>query len=1165
MVLGNFTSSGPSNSSSGSTSNFGSTSGTAAREPGGNVSGTSTNFSAGSTPGGTSGGGGNKTTTNFSAGSNVGGGGNGGLANNTVDRGFSTQSSSSQAAATASVNQSLGTNFGAGSNVGGGGGGGGGAGASMGSFGNQGLSSTQGNVGAGQSNVSAPANNITGGISGLTSSFGFGTNTGTGFRGPTSTWGTNPSVVQGSLLDQAYQGIGRFIDVPASAITSVSQYTAPPAFYSGDVKAQEYQAIQDQINASGSPLDAFGLFTLDPNAIQTGYTNPVLAKGYLDLNSLMNKNQGLSNRLTEINNALENKVSFGLTKEQIAKLNAEKKRITFEIVNLEEQIGAKTKVLTPEVTKITGLPVKQQTVKTMEDPPAGASWYGVSSFEDLGVTVDPKTGVPSLPGYEMFGPLVGSGQYPGAYAGVNQAIIDAAKATTTTTGDLLANPNVASTFGSVFDYNQSVRDQAVKQAELDRVDAANAAASQRFNQAGSQIAPGYENYAAGVTKQQVLDAADSALLNLSRNTVTPDFSSRPDNLVSYSAPGSTVTPDFSSRPDNLVPQQVTGGVSGITNAVSGNFVPDITKRPDDYVTQKDFDAWDQMIEDINNQPFVADPTPLERYIQFGVPEDVAKEVLGTSQTAIPQQTVDLPSVAPMPSTVQREFGLYTLPSTAEVKEKTDEMAAAGYNVFDVNNRLIKSANPNVPLKGSYIAPGKDATDPTPVTFETPYQQAWKDTYDLVSYIKGQPILATETARAGTGGSQHLNSQGGTAIDIQLSDPVTGQRIQRVYDMDTGKGGVYGGPGATVWSDYDPNAFRTYEDIAQTAKSVLQNSLGDTVYSGKDAAGKEVNITGSQLADRMRWGGYFNQGVPLDLMHTDFAGPGRMYYGNLEQGLYSGVNIPGKKTTVSELFPGIQSVGLNQVAPAQLVDVPIPQPKPVLIADTKALAPQEVTGSPGTELSEQLISSILNSTQAANYPAMPVNEYMTVPSAPAPTQVAEVQPNIEPVSFGFSVPPGTPEYTPNPYIQSLSDLVAGIPANLTDLLSSGYNGAVNVLSPYFGGASYPPGEVSYPIEGVQVSELGPIAPPPVVEQPPVPPQQVAEVTPSTGNYFADLLGSYTRGEGGGQSSTQPRPPTMDSSYYMNLYNDRLAQGLPPSMEGDDPAYLAWLTQYLAGLA
>jgi hypothetical protein len=158
-----------------------------------------------------------------------------------------------------------------------------------------------------------------------------------------------------------------------------------------------------------------------------------------------------------------------------------------------------------------------------------------------------------------------------------------------------------------------------------------------------------------------------------------------------------------------------------------------------------------------------------------------------------------------------------------------------------------------------------------------------------------------------------------------------------------------------------------------------------------------------------------------------------------------------------------------------------------------------------------------------------------------------------------------EYTTVPQVEY-------VPADLTELLGSmpRIEPASAVLdasgNPMYSWAGTPYNE-TYPMpDAVQVSELGPIAPPAVAEQPPVPPQQVAEVTPSTGNYFADLLGNYTRGEGGGgQSSTQPSPPTTDSSYYMNLYNDRLAQGLPPSMEGDDPAYLAWLTQYLAGIA
>ena len=90
---------------------------------------------------------------------------------------------------------------------------------------------------------------------------------------------------------------------------------------------------------------------------------------------------------------------------------------------------------------------------------------------------------------------------------------------------------------------------------------------------------------------------------------------------------------------------------------------------------------------------------------------------------------------------------------------------------------------------------------------------------------------------------------GLATDIRIMDPKTGEPL----------GGDYS-------PDMRPDLFNAYEDYA---KNVHQEAML------QDPSGK--------LADDLRWGGYFVQGTPMDLMHFDVTG-GDTRAGNLETGL-----------------------------------------------------------------------------------------------------------------------------------------------------------------------------------------------------------------------------------------------------------------------------------------
>ena len=186
------------------------------------------------------------------------------------------------------------------------------------------------------------------------------------------------------------------------------------------------------------------------------------------------------------------------------------------------------------------------------------------------------------------------------------------------------------------------------------------------------------------------------------------------------------------------------------------------------------------------------------------------------------EAVGLPAATGMMTAVQKAGGLNTFPTKAEVANWKSSLGP--------------------------ISKALDITTPTDsVSWNSPQLQALKGALELASYQAGRPILATDTI---SGRATSKNHPAGYATDFSLSDPVTGERLQNIYDMDA-LGRTYGKAYGGVPQNVDPAAFGQYESVAQNVA-------------------KNLASVNSPYADSLRWGGYFSpSGTEMDLMHLDF--------------------------------------------------------------------------------------------------------------------------------------------------------------------------------------------------------------------------------------------------------------------------------------------------------
>jgi hypothetical protein len=132
-------------------------------------------------------------------------------------------------------------------------------------------------------------------------------------------------------------------------------------------------------------------------------------------------------------------------------------------------------------------------------------------------------------------------------------------------------------------------------------------------------------------------------------------------------------------------------------------------------------------------------------------------------------------------------------------------------------------------------------------------------------------------------SKTVNHPSGRAADIRIMDPATGKPL-----------------GGDASPDMSPKLFRKYEAFA--------NDVHKEFVAANPAREKDF-----------RWGGYFVQGTPMDLMHFDVSG-GNMAAGNFKTGLkrqYAQAwGVPGTSPVQTTASAGAVSSGDPQVAALQ---------------------------------------------------------------------------------------------------------------------------------------------------------------------------------------------------------------------------------------------------------
>lgn len=125
--------------------------------------------------------------------------------------------------------------------------------------------------------------------------------------------------------------------------------------------------------------------------------------------------------------------------------------------------------------------------------------------------------------------------------------------------------------------------------------------------------------------------------------------------------------------------------------------------------------------------------------------------------------------------------------------------------------------------------------------------------------------------------------------------------------------IYDSNGNKLDNTANPQTFRAYEQVAQAARQAQLQSY-------------------PELSDKLRYGGYFQQGTAYDQMHMDISG-GTTAYGDWEHGL----NEAGRKN-----LPGVESVGMGKAAFAYSPDF---TPFAQTASTDPAFMPSETLGAP----------------------------------------------------------------------------------------------------------------------------------------------------------------------------------------------------------------------------
>jgi hypothetical protein len=308
-------------------------------------------------------------------------------------------------------------------------------------------------------------------------------------------------------------------------------------------------------------------------------------------------------------------------------------------------------------------------------------------------------------------------------------------------------------------------------------------------------------------------------------------------------------------------------------------------------------------------------------------------------------------------------------------------------------------------------------------------------------------------------SKTTNHPSGRAADIRIIDPATGQPL-----------------GGDASPDMSPKLFRQYEAFA--------NDVHKEFVAANPAREKDF-----------RWGGYFVQGTPMDLMHFDVSG-GNMAAGNFKKGLspqYAKLwGVPG----ASPVQTGAASSGNPQVA-----------------------ALQQQLNSQGASLKVDGILGPRTLAAQAKYQA-PAQAYAPTPTASPAQQAAARQ------SYG----------APDPQVAAMQrDLnsrgaqlkVDGLRGPLTRAAEQQFMGSpTSVRTPNFTAAARTPYTSGQQDRGM-VPRPG-IAPTPAINQPYTP----AAATPRTPTYN----NPYTNSTGGANATpylNRPyTPQTTPQTPYLN---------------------------------
>lgn len=190
-----------------------------------------------------------------------------------------------------------------------------------------------------------------------------------------------------------------------------------------------------------------------------------------------------------------------------------------------------------------------------------------------------------------------------------------------------------------------------------------------------------------------------------------------------------------------------------------------------------------------------------------------------------------------------------------------------------------------------------------------------------------------------------------AIDVALVDKKTGQVLDNYQNAST---------------------FRTYEKFAQVVREVQMEKH-------------------PELANDLRWGGYFSGSKgkygAVDVMHFDTAGHIGMAGGSWEEGLTDAQRA---------MFPGIQSVGMNQISLPDTVGVPQSREQAMAQAakqSASAAAYSNPTRAldvsiPSSQLASQYAQYQRGTVPALSRPSAPPSNF-SVPARPSPIGSAPV--------------------------------------------------------------------------------------------------------------------------------------------------------------------------------